>query len=120
MIVVNNISLKKFFLGLQRAAEIAVQDINALGMLPGLQLTLEGGEGGGCDPFFVVKEFIEFSKVDNLMGVIGPACSESINPIVALSDALTIPIVSYAAEGGSFLDRSTYPYIYRTIGDSKQ
>lgn len=29
-------------------------------------------------------------------------------------------IISYAAEGGSFKDRSKYPYLFRTIGDNRQ
>lgn len=29
-------------------------------------------------------------------------------------------VISYAAEGGSFKDRSKYPYLFRTIGDNRQ
>lgn len=44
------------------------------------------------------------------------------NPISAagLSKHVRMAIISYSAEGATFVDREKYPYFYRTIGENRQ
>lgn len=106
-------------LGLEKAAQRAILDINNSEMLPEIQLELNVANGN-CQSHSVIREFIKFVKIPSMLGVIGPACSETVDSIGGISAAMKVPIVSYGAEGGSFADRSTYPFVYRTIGDSRQ
>ena len=55
-----------------------------------------------------------------LIGVLGPACSSTVEPIAGVSKHLGMTVISYSAEGVSFADRETYPYFFRTIGENRQ
>lgn len=75
---------------------------------------------GNCESQNIIREFIKLYRIPNLLGVIGPACTGTVDFISGISSAISVPIVTYAAEGGSFADRSTYPFVYRSIGESEQ
>lgn len=106
-------------IGLEKAAKRAIEDINDSKILPGLKLSLDVAYGN-CQSHSVIREFIKLAKHPSLFGVIGPACSETIDAISGISAAMNVPIVSYAAEGGSFANRISHPFVYRAIGDSRQ
>lgn len=37
-----------------------------------------------------------------------------------LSKHVNMTIISYSAEGATFMDRDAYPYFFRTIGENRQ
>ncbi|XP_014480221.1 PREDICTED: uncharacterized protein LOC106747328 [Dinoponera quadriceps] len=78
---------------------------------------------GQCKSDMVMKSFIDYivhNYYEKLVGVLGPACSETVEPLVGVSKHYKTVIISYSAEGSSFDDRSRYPYFFRTIGENKQ
>ncbi|XP_016841856.1 uncharacterized protein LOC100115038 [Nasonia vitripennis] len=78
---------------------------------------------GQCKSDFVMKSFIDYilhNFYRKLIGVLGPACSETIEPLAGVSKHYYTVIMSYGAEGSSFSDRSRYPYFFRTIGENRQ
>lgn len=74
---------------------------------------------GGCQADQVLRYVIEYFNVGKIFGILGPACSETIQPIAGISRYLNIPIISYAAEAPVF-DQDIYPYFFRTIGSNRQ
>ncbi|CAH1117481.1 unnamed protein product [Phaedon cochleariae] len=78
---------------------------------------------GNCQPDAVMKNFIDFiadgEYYKKMVGVLGPACSETVEPIAGVSKHYRVLIVSYSAEGASFSDRLKYPYFFRTIGENQ-
>lgn len=78
---------------------------------------------GQCKSDMVMRSFIDYivlNQYDKLIGVLGPACSETVEPLVGVSKHYRTAIISYSAEGSSFNDRTKYPYFFRTIGENKQ
>lgn len=76
---------------------------------------------GQCKSDMVMKSFIDYIvHYEKLIGVLGPACSETVEPLVGISKHYKTVVISYSAEGSSFNDRSKYPYFFRTIGENKQ
>lgn len=78
---------------------------------------------GKCRADMVMKAFIDYifnNEYQNLIGVLGPACSETVEPLAGVSQHYSTIVMSYSAEGSSFSDRSKYPYFFRTIGENKQ
>ncbi|ETN62085.1 venus kinase receptor [Anopheles darlingi] len=76
---------------------------------------------GMCKPDEVLKQFINYYlQRSPLVGVLGPACSETIEPIAGISKHFRMAVISYSAEGASLTDRETYPYFFRTIGENQQ
>lgn len=74
-----------------------------------------------CKPDLVLRKFISFySHRTHLIGVLGPACSEAIEPIAAISKHYKLSAITYSAEGISFENRDNFPYFYRTIGENRQ
>ncbi|CAL7950409.1 unnamed protein product [Xylocopa violacea] len=85
-------------------------------------LTLLANDGQ-CKSDMVMRSFINYivhNQYDKLVGVLGPACSETVEPLVGVSKHYKTVIISYSAEGSSFNDRTKYPYFFRTIGENKQ
>ncbi|KAJ8916169.1 hypothetical protein NQ315_016308 [Exocentrus adspersus] len=77
---------------------------------------------GKCEADTVMKKFIDFiveGYYPQLVGVLGPACSETVEPLAGVSRHYHIMVISYSAEGASFSDRTKYPYFFRTIGENK-
>ncbi|XP_071449502.1 uncharacterized protein [Hetaerina americana] len=78
---------------------------------------------GQCKPDVVMKSFIEYMRLDDykhFVGILGPACSDTVEPVAGVSRHFKTVVISYSAEGSSFSDRNKYPYFYRTIGENKQ
>nr|CAD7426195.1 unnamed protein product [Timema monikensis] len=85
-----------------------------------LKLKVENGE---CKADIVMKTFIDyilFNIYNKLIGVLGPACSDTVEPLAGVTKHFKTVVISYSAEGSSFSDRDKYPYFFRTIGENKQ
>lgn len=85
-----------------------------------LQLLVANGE---CKADMVMKAFIDYiveNYYSNLVGVLGPACSDTVEPLAGVSKHYKTLVISYSAEGASFSNREKYPYFFRTIGENKQ
>lgn len=107
--------------GIGHASLLAVKAINNNpNILKGINLDLKIHDGQ-CSPNIVLKTFINYYMTKDLMvGVLGPACSETVEPIAGISKHFRMAVISYSAEGASFADRNTYPYFFRTIGENRQ
>jgi len=105
------------------AAKMAKEVINVNNtLLRDYNLTLLASDGQ-CKSDMVMKSFIDYiihNYYQKLIGVLGPACSETVEPLVGVSKHYRTVIISYSAEGSSFDDRTKYPYFFRTIGENKQ
>ncbi|XP_008543958.2 uncharacterized protein LOC103568771 [Microplitis demolitor] len=105
------------------AALMARQAINKNNtLLRDYDITLLASDGQ-CKSDMVMKSFIDYivhNYYKKLIGVLGPACSETIEPLIGISRHYKTMIISYSAEGSTFNDRSRYPYFFRTIGENKQ
>lgn len=115
-----NSYMAKSILIAARMAKEAINDNNTL--LRDYNLTLLANDGQ-CKSDMVMKSFIDYlihNYYQKLVGVLGPACSETVEPLVGVSKHYKTVIISYSAEGSSFDDRSKYPYFFRTIGENKQ
>lgn len=91
-------------------------------LLPNHELIINKSDGK-CKTDIVLKSFINYymSQVDaTYIGVLGPACSETVEPIAGISKHVKMMVISYSAEGVSFADRKQYPYFFRTIGENRQ
>lgn len=78
---------------------------------------------GQCRADMVMKRFIDYivnNYYKNLLGVLGPACSDTVEPLAGVSRHYKTLMISYSAEGASFSDRKKYPYFFRTIGENIQ
>ncbi|EDV98889.1 GH13351 [Drosophila grimshawi] len=100
------------------AAQKAVVAINKdPTILPDYNLEIMLNDGQ-CKSDLVMKAFIHYFNVPNMLGVLGPGCSETVEPIAGISKHLNMMAISYSAEGSSFVDRKAYPYFFRTIGSN--
>lgn len=75
---------------------------------------------GECKTDIVMRTLIHYFNDPEVVGILGPACSETVEPIAGISRHINMPVISYSAEGASFVDRETYPYFFRTIGSNRQ
>lgn len=109
-------------MGIASGANKAKNAINKMNILPHYTLNLIVTDGK-CSPDIVMKNFIDFivtkEYYNKLVGVLGPACSETVEPIAGVSKHYHIMVISYSAEGASFSDRKNYPYFFRTIGENQ-
>lgn len=109
--------------GILEGAMMAVNAINNNSSLLEnfkLKLLINNGQ---CSADWVLRAFIDYIKnnyYDNLVGVLGPACSETVEPLAGVSKHYNSLVISYSAEGASFSDREKYPYFFRTIGENKE
>ncbi|CAK9812828.1 Insulin-like peptide receptor [Anthophora plagiata] len=105
------------------ASKMAKEAINVNNtVLKNYNLTLLVNDGQ-CKSDMVMRSFIDYivhNQYEKLVGVLGPACSETVEPLVGVSKHYRTVIISYSAEGSSFNDRTKYPYFFRTIGENKQ
>ncbi|KAL1491180.1 hypothetical protein ABEB36_011819 [Hypothenemus hampei] len=106
-----------------RGSKLAINAINGNRTILGnykLNLLLTDGQ---CRADNVMKKFIDFivdqNYYRNLVGVLGPACSDTVEPLAGVSKHYRIMVISYSAEGSSFSNRDKYPYFFRTIGENK-
>ncbi|XP_053677809.1 uncharacterized protein LOC128727882 [Anopheles nili] len=107
--------------GIAPAALMAQQDINANAtILQNFHLTVLQNDGQ-CRADMVMKFFISYYMYQaGMIGVLGPACSETAEPIAGVSKHFRLAVISYSAEGALLSDRETYPYFFRTIGENRQ
>ncbi|XP_058984044.1 atrial natriuretic peptide receptor 2 isoform X2 [Musca domestica] len=75
---------------------------------------------GECKADIVMRTFIHYFNDPDVVGVLGPACSETVEPIAGISRHTNMAVISYSAEGASFIDRQAYPFFFRTIGSNRQ
>lgn len=78
-------------------------------------------EDGQCAQDMVMKRYIKYvtsPDYKHLIGILGPACTETLEPIVAVAQHYNTAIISYSAEGALFSKRDKYPYFFRTIPEN--
>ena len=108
-------------------ATLAVSQINNnRSILPNYELELHVGDGK-CSADFVMRRFIDFytnKHYRSIVGILGPACSDTVEPIAGVSKFFRTVVITYSAEGsisGSTIEeKDKYPYFYRTIAENKQ
>jgi len=108
-------------------AMMAVNDINKNpDILTKHRLVLDI-QDGQCEADVVMKKFIDFiknkdpSRFRSTVGILGPACSNTIEPIAGVSKHYRTVVISYSAEGSiSNSVSDDFPYFFRTIAENKQ
>lgn len=100
-----------------RRAAVAVNENKTI--LANYNFTVTENDGA-CKADMVLKSFIHIYFQTEVLGVMGPACSETVEPIAGISRHAKMPVISYSAEGASFVDRKAYPLFFRTIGSNRQ
>lgn len=114
----------KVYNGISTAAKMAEEAINLdENILKHYKLTVLI-MNDTCQPAETLRTFINFYNIDsrskNVIGIVGPTCSETVEPIAGLSKYFRMPVIAYSAEGTDFRDRELYPYLFRTIGENRQ
>ena len=105
---------------LYQSVQMAVNAINRNNsVLANYKLDVQSNDGK-CKADKVMEAFIYYFLNPRVLGVLGPACSETVEPIAGISKHTNIAVISYSAEGASFMDRKTYPHFFRTIGSNRQ
>ncbi|XP_049283544.1 uncharacterized protein LOC125763899 isoform X2 [Anopheles funestus] len=109
------------YLGIAPAALMAQGDINNNHtILANHRLTVQQNDGQ-CRADTVMKSFISYyMQQTRMIGILGPACSETVEPIAGVSKHFRMAVISYSAEGAFLSDREKYPYFFRTIGENRQ
>ncbi|OXA51550.1 Gamma-aminobutyric acid type B receptor subunit 1 [Folsomia candida] len=109
--------------GILIAAQMAAQAINRNNsVLSDYDLRMHVYDGQ-CRTDKVMKSFIDYirlSSFPHMAGILGPACSDTAEPLAGVATHFKTVVISYSAEGSSFSDREKYPYFFRTIGENKQ
>ncbi|XP_059485869.1 receptor-type guanylate cyclase gcy-19-like isoform X2 [Neocloeon triangulifer] len=109
--------------GIMAAAWMAITAVNNdTRVLRDYSLQLHAFDGK-CQADTVMKSFIDYIRLPyykQIAGILGPACSDTVEPLAGVSRHYKTVIISYSAEGSSFSDREKYPYFFRTIGENKQ
>ncbi|XP_073988410.1 uncharacterized protein isoform X2 [Rhodnius prolixus] len=108
--------------GAVAGAIMAVNAVNKYSVIKNYSLAMKL-DNGQCKADVVMKTFVEymlFGEHHSLAGVLGPACSDTLEPLAGISKHFKTVVISYSAEGSSFSDRTKYPYFFRTIGENKQ
>merc|ERR1712083_557503 len=87
---------------------------------------------GQCKSDIVMKEFIDIvmnKEMKSVVGFIGPACSDTVEPIAGVSKHVRSVVITYSAEGSIFTNvkestddgkESNFPYFFRTIAENQQ
>ncbi|XP_040568562.1 uncharacterized protein [Lepeophtheirus salmonis] len=81
-----------------------------------LQLAIFDGQ---CKADIVMKRFIEIitnRDYKSFVGVLGPACSDTVEPIAGVSKHFTTVVITYSAEGTITSDSKNF---FRTIAENK-
>lgn len=107
---------KRGYENLYNVSKLAATAINKnKSILPGYNLKILAS-GGQCQSNMVLKSFIHYYTRPNLLGILGPACSETVEPIVGIGKHMNLIVMSYSAESLTLVNSKTYPYFFRTIG----
>ncbi|XP_067135632.1 uncharacterized protein [Centruroides vittatus] len=109
--------------GVIPAAQIAIDAVNKnQNILNQYKLTLLVNDGQ-CAADEVMKSFIGYvtnSTYKDIIGILGPACSDTVEPIAGVAKHYNTIIISYSAEGALINDQDKYPYFFRTIPENSQ
>lgn len=76
-------------------------------ILPDYQLEILAADGQ-CKADLELKTFIDYiveKHYEHLVGVLGPACSDTLEALAGVSKHYNTLVVSYSAEGATFSDR---------------
>jgi ABC-type branched-subunit amino acid transport system substrate-binding protein len=74
-----------------------------------------------CKPDLTLRKYINFfNNRQQLLGIMGPPCSEAVEVVSIISKHYKMSTISYSAEGISFANRTNFPYFFRTIGENTQ
>ncbi|CAH0557671.1 unnamed protein product [Brassicogethes aeneus] len=108
--------------GIAMGAIMGIDAVNANeSILPYYNLELKP-MNGQCRADKVMQHFIDVivdsSNNKKILGVLGPACSDTVEPLAGVSKNYHMLVISYSAEGATFNDREKYPYFFRTIGEN--
>ncbi|KAF2360714.1 Serine-threonine/tyrosine-protein kinase catalytic domain [Trinorchestia longiramus] len=112
---------------LVHAANLAVKRINDnKNILNNYEFSLIARDGScssekvlGLFIDFVTKSSQDYNRHFNQMaGILGPACSDTVEPLAGVVRHFHTVIISYAAEGAIFNDEVKYPYFFRTIPEN--
>ncbi|KAL7648141.1 UNVERIFIED_CONTAM: hypothetical protein RMT77_000042 [Armadillidium vulgare] len=110
---------------LVHAAKMAINDINKnTEMLNDYSLELIS-DNGGCSSDEVLYAFIKYVRtpslnLNKLIGILGPSCSDTVEPLAGIAKLFNTVIISYSAEGAIISDQDKYPYFFRTIPENMQ
>lgn len=103
------------------AAQMAIQAIDVdPNIMSNYELKLLE-EDGSCKADVVMKAFIGYvtnETYKHTVGILGPACSDTVEPIAGVAKHYSTIIISYSAEGALFNNRDKYPYFFRTIPEN--
>ncbi|GIY31660.1 insulin-like peptide receptor [Caerostris extrusa] len=110
--------------GVITAAEMAAEAINDNDtVLSNYSLTILA-QDGHCAADEVMKSFINYvtnsTTYETMVGILGPACSDTVEPIAGVAKHFNTIILSYSAEGALFSNRDKYAYFFRTIPENNQ
>merc|ERR1719308_747695 len=112
---------------LAKVAQMAVEDVNHNSNILNSHKLVMSINDGMCEADVVMKRFIDIiktndaSKFRSTVGMLGPACSDTVEPIAGVSKHFRTVVISYSAEGSISSDnRQDYPYFFRTIAENKQ
>jgi len=105
----------------QQAFQLAIQDVMADPSWPA-GWTLQGiSKQSECHPATGVGALIEVMKVNpNIVGVVGPDCSDVAVRLTKLAQYYSLPVISPAATDPSLSDNSSYPLFTRTVTSETQ
>ncbi|KAG0710468.1 Insulin-like peptide receptor [Chionoecetes opilio] len=80
---------------------------------------------GGCRRETVLTAFMHHIRKESgdmdfaqMIGILGPACSDTVEPLVGVAETFKTVVMSYSAEGAIF-NYSKFPYFFRTIPENK-
>nr|XP_045615701.1 uncharacterized protein LOC123768923 isoform X1 [Procambarus clarkii]XP_045615702.1 uncharacterized protein LOC123768923 isoform X1 [Procambarus clarkii]XP_045615703.1 uncharacterized protein LOC123768923 isoform X1 [Procambarus clarkii]XP_045615704.1 uncharacterized protein LOC123768923 isoform X1 [Procambarus clarkii] len=111
---------------LVNAAELAYNNVNKNDkVLHDFEIDVLN-QNGGCKSEDVLTAFIRYVRKDSshltfeqMIGVLGPACSETVEPLAGVAKTFNTVVLSYSAEGAIFSDHEKYPHFFRTIPENK-
>ncbi|KAG7155890.1 Tyrosine-protein kinase transforming protein ros-like [Homarus americanus] len=111
---------------LVNAAELAYHNVNSNdNVLQDFEIDVLN-QNGGCKSEDVLTAFIRYVRRDSshltfeqMIGVLGPACSETVEPLAGVAQTFNTIVLSYSAEGAIFNDQEKYPNFLRTIPENK-
>ncbi|KAG8189320.1 hypothetical protein JTE90_021827 [Oedothorax gibbosus] len=109
--------------GIMTAAKMAADAINKDASILGNYTLTILVQDGHCAADEVMKSFINYVTNDtykSMVGILGPACSDTVEPIAGVAKHFNTIIMSYSAEGAVFSNRDKYPYFFRTIPENNQ
>ncbi|KAK7078148.1 hypothetical protein SK128_007038 [Halocaridina rubra] len=113
---------------LPNAAQMAISRINTnTNILHDYEILLMV-QAGRCKSEDVMASFINYITLasnsskysfEKMIGILGPACSDTVEPLVGVANRFETVVLSYSAEGAIFDEQEKYPSFFRTIPENK-